>query len=530
MPETAEPLKQQNAVLMALLESRDKEIAVLKQQLEYLKDKLFGRSSERFEHPDLFKVEEAKKPEASPESTSGPEAAEGPRGEEPKAEKSRPIRKAKLPEDLPVEMGREVLPPEVLFNPDGYTRVGERHVDRLEREPGWFYILRTVYPIFTPNDDRQLPPLQAKAEPSLVPGSFWGPSLMAEVLVNKFDYAQPFERQRRFYLTRFGIDLPVSTMCDVQKNCAGQFDLLMRMMKKDALADDYLQIDETFHRYLDRTLDKGSANGYYWVVRRDNGDVLFIWKTGRDGKDIEEWLVEGGFQGVLQSDGYAVYQRIVARLRALGRRIDHAACLAHIRRKFKEALGHHPGIVQWMLKHIQRLYQIEADLKEHEAPDEARARIRQAQSAPILRLLQRAILHLRQRCPKILPKSSLGKALDYALGQWSGMRVYLEHGKVAIDNNDTERNIRPTAVGKKNHMFIGHPEAGERSAVMYTLITSVRNHGADPHAYLRDLIERLPLCKANDQAALRELLPTNWAAAFKTRRAQSEAARTTKAA
>lgn len=534
--ELIEQLKEQHALTKALLESRDEElrerdneIAILKQQLAYLKDKLFGRSSEKFDHPDLFTPEETKKPGASPENTSGPEATEEAK-EEAKPKKSRPIREAKLPDHLPVVMGAEVSPAEVLSNPDDYTRVGERHADRLEREPGWFYLRRTTYPIFTPKDGQHLPPLQAKAEPSLVPGSFWGSSLMAEVMVNKFDYSQPFERQSRFYRTRHGIDLAVSTMCDVQKNCAEQFGILTRMMEKDALAADYLQLDETFHRYLDRKLPKGSANGYYWVVRRDNGDVLFIWKTGRDGKDIEDWLVNGGFQGVLQSDGYPVYLRIVARLRTLGKKIDHAACMAHIRRKFKEALGQHAGIVKWMLKHITRLYEIEADLKEHRASHEARARIRKAQSAPILRLLKRAMLHLRQKCPKILPKSSLGKALDYALGQWAGVQAYLEHGKVAIDNNPVERDIRTTAVGKKNHMFIGHPEAGQRSAVMYTLIISARNHGADPYAYLKDLIERLPLCKANDQASLRALLPANWAAASKARQAREAVAPATTAA
>ena len=531
--ELIDQLMQQNALLKAMLESRDNEIAKLKQQIDWLKSKLFGRSSEKFDHPDLFAADETKKPEASPESTSGPEAAEEAKAE-PKTQKTRAIRATKLPENMPVVTRCEVLPPEVVFNPEAYTRVGERHVDKLAREPGWFYLLRTTYPIFAPNDGQHLPPVQATALPSLIPGSFWDSSLMAEVMANKFDLSLPFERQHRMYKTRDGIELPVSTMCDVQKNCAEQFGILMRMMEDDARADDYLHVDETFHCYLDRKLAKGSANGYYWVVRRDNGDVLFIWNTGRDGKDFEQWLVDGDFEGVLQSDGYAVYLRIVARLRALGLEIDHAACMAHIRRKFNEALGHHPGICNWMLKQIARLYDIERELKEHlkdhKAPAEVRARIRKAQSEPILRLLKRAMLHLRQKCPKILPKSSLGKALDYALGQWAGMQVYIGKGKVNIDNNPIERDIRLTAIGKKNHMFIGHPDAGGRSAVMYTLVASVRNHGGDPRAYLKDIIERLPLCTSSDTAALRELLPGPWVAAFKNCQKENQDPRTTKVA
>jgi len=530
MQEILEHLKQQNAGLTALLEAREREVLILTQQIEWLKRQLFGRSGDRFEHPELFALEGAKKPEASPENTSGPEAEAktnpqktNPQQAQPAQGKARPIRGQKLPENLPKFQGREFTPPEVLENPDDYVRVGSREVERLEREPGYFYLACDVYGSYKRKDAPHLPPIQAPAAPALVPGSFWGPSLMAEVLVNKFAYALPFERQHRMNLQRFGVELPVSTMCDVQKNCAEQFDILVRMMKRDALADGYLRMDETHHLYLDRTLEGGSSNGYYWVVRRENGDVIFIWKTGRDGKDIEDWLVDGDFEGVLQADGYAVYPRMVRRLVAKGRKVRLAACLAHIRRKFVDAQEQNPLVVGWIIKHIARLYAIEAELRENRAPPEMKARIRMLQSAPILRLLKRAILHLRQKCPKILPKSMLGKALEYALGQWEGMQVYLCHGQVAIDNNDTERDIRPTAVGKKNHLFIGHPEAGERSAVMYTLLVSARNHGADPYAYLRDLIARLPLCKANDKEALRALLPGPWAEANKKLREQKQA-------
>ena len=517
MQEIIEQLKQQNATTTALLEARDKEILVLKQQIDWLKSKLFGRSRDTFDHPELFPLEETKKPEAPPENTSGPEAKTN-----RKSGKPRSIRKQKIPENLPIYQGREFTPPEVLENPDSYVRVGERRVDRLERDPGYFYLRQDVFGIFKRKDAPHQPPIQAPVQ-DLVPGCFWGPSLISDILVNKFVYALPFDRQRRMFLHRFGVELPVSTMCDVQKNYAAQLDILVRLMKKDALTDDYLCMDETHHLYLDRNLAGGSANGYYWVVRRQNGDVIFIWKTGRDGKDIEDWLVNGNFEGVLQADAYAVYPRIVRRLLAKGCKVLLAACMAHIRRKFTDAQEQNPKIVAWILKHIRRLYEIEEELRENEAPPETRARIRMLQSAPILRLLKKAMLHLRQKCPKLLPKSSLGKALDYALGQWEGMQVYLSHGQVAIDNNATERDIRPTAVGKKNHLFIGHPEAGDRSAVIYTLLGSVRNHGGDPHAYLKDVLERLPLCKAHDEEALRALLPANWVAANKKQQEQSPA-------
>lgn len=526
--EIIDQLKQQNATLKALLEARDNEIARLKQQLAWLKNKVFGRSSQKFSHPDLFEVEESKKPEASPESTSGPEAAGEPK-EEAKPKKSRPIRKAKLPDTLPVVMGREVDPPEVLFNPEGYIRVGERVVDRVEKDPGYFYLLRDVYPIYSPKNAPQLPPIQAPALPSLVPGSFWGPGLISDILVNKFAYAMPYERQHRLNLSQFGVDLPVSTMCDVQKNVTEQLDILVRMLEDQALKDTYLSSDDTFHRYLDRRAPKGSMTGFFRVVRRTNGDVIFRWEEQGKGEEFENWLAKAAMK-VFQTDGHGRYPPMIKRLRALGKEIDHAGCLAHIRSKFVNAEKEHPWLVKWLLKQIGRLYEIERELGELNVSPKIRERVRQRRSAPILDLLKKAMLHLRQKSTKILPKSALGRALNYALSQWDRMQVYLRHGEVNIDNNPTERDIRQSAVGKKNYLFLGHPEAGKGAAVMYTLLGCACNHGLDPKAYLKDVIERLPLLKANDKAGLAALLPANWAAEFKKRQAEEQVPPATNAA
>ena len=122
--------------------------------------------------------------------------------------------------------------------------------------------------------------------------------------------------------------------------------------------------------------------------------------------------------------------------------------------------------------------------------------------------LSRKVFVFLNRNTRIRPKSGLGQALQYALGQWPAMQTFLEGGRV--DNNDTENDIRPSAVGKKNGLFVGSPEAGQRSAVMYTLLISARNHGVDPQAYLQDVIERLPVTRPDEPDAL---LPANWAAA-----------------
>jgi transposase len=114
-----------------------------------------------------------------------------------------------------------------------------------------------------------------------------------------------------------------------------------------------------------------------------------------------------------------------------------------------------------------------------------------AASRPIIERLHRVLLRLRGR-QSLLPRSGLGRAVEYALGQWPSLKVYLGDGLVEIDNNSCERKIRPTAVGKKNWLFVGEAEAGQRSAVIYTIIESCRAHGLDPYGYLREVLTRLP--------------------------------------
>jgi len=93
---------------------------------------------------------------------------------------------------------------------------------------------------------------------------------------------------------------------------------------------------------------------------------------------------------------------------------------------------------------------------------------------------------------RVLPRSLLGQAIDYALGRWETLTRYVADGRLEIDNNLCENSIRPTAVGKKNFLFVGHPDAGQRSAVIYSVLGSCRRHGINPAAYLQDIFERLP--------------------------------------
>jgi hypothetical protein len=160
----------------------------------------------------------------------------------------------------------------------------------------------------------------------------------------------------------------------------------------------------------------------------------------------------------------------------------------------------------WLLRQIQHLYHVEASLRAHCAGPKLRAAVRASHSRPIVARLEKVLLRLKAR-GRYLPQSGLAQAIDYALGQWPTLTVYLNDGRVEIDNNLVENAIRPTAIGKKNWLFIGDAEAGQRSAIIYTVIESCRRRSLDPYAYLREVLTRLPNM-TNRQ--IPEVIPAAW--------------------
>jgi transposase len=182
-------------------------------------------------------------------------------------------------------------------------------------------------------------------------------------------------------------------------------------------------------------------------------------------------------------------------------------CWAHVRRKFFEAKESAPRTAGWFLRLIQHLYRIEERLRRKNGSPKLRAVLRQQESRMIVERIGRACERL-QRGGRHLPQSPLGKALSYTLKQWAGLQVFLTDGRVEIDNNGVENAIRPTAVGKKNWLFIGADDAGERSAVLFTIIENCRRLGLNPYDYLKDVLTRLPTL-TNQQT--HTVTPAAWA-------------------
>jgi len=486
------------AELTSQLEAVLRENALLRQKIDLLVRRVFGSSSERLS-PDQLELLLAlsERPVAvAPVEKPAPQNASRPQKE----------RAPRLPEHLPVV--EEILDPEpVKAAPGEWRRIGEEVSEQLDYEPGRFLRRRLVRPKYVRRDDRDAAPVIAPLPARLQDRSLPSPGLLAHVLVAKYCDHLPLYRQEKIYARRHGVNLSRQTMARWVELAADWLQPIYREIKSGVLSGGYVQVDETPVDYLDPGRGK-TGQGYLWVCAAPHGDAVFHWETSRAAACLGN-VLPVDFSGTLQCDGYAAYPSFA---RQHPKPIQLAGCWAHVRRKFFDAREQSPKVTGWFLRQIQLLYQVEAALRENKSGPVLRSAIRASASRPVVERLHRALIRHKTRH---LPKSLLGQAINYALAQWSTLEVYLGDGRVEIDNNRVENAIRPTAVGKKNWLFVGEAGAGQRGAVLYTIVESCRRRGLDPYAYLKDVLTRLP-AMTNHQ--IPEVLPANWPNARQHRR------------
>ena len=288
------------------------------------------------------------------------------------------------------------------------------------------------------------------------------------------------------------------------EQCAPSLQPVYDAMVQELHASPYIQVDETPVKYLEPGSGKAQT-GYFWTFGRPGGDVIYRWDTSRGHEVICKTLGTGEgerYKGVVQCDGYSAYNAYSAK----NPEVTLSGCLAHVRRKFYEAGEEEPLRSNWIIGPIRQLYAIEERLRQSRAGPGLRKIRRETDAAPIMARIKKT-LDKFSLSGRHLPKSNFGKALTYALGQWSKLEVYLHDGHVEIDNNLAENAIRPSAVGKKNWLFVGAAGAGQKSAVIYTLTESCRRYGIEPSEYLKDVLERLP---TTTNWKVHRLMPANW--------------------
>ena len=457
------------------------ENALLRQKIDLLSRRVFGCSSEKLSAGQLQLLLELAGAEAEVkgETPLAPEPVVVP------LPRAKTERKPRLPEHLPVI--EEVIDPEpVKAQPEAWRCIGQEVTEQLDYEPARFLRRRLIRRTFVHRTDKDLAPVTAPLPPCLQERCLATPGLLAQVVVSKYADHLPLYRQEHIFKQRHGVELSRQTLAGWIELVADWLKPIYGHLRTEVFKAGYVQVDETPVRYLAPGNGK-TKQGYFWTANRPGGEVIYHWETSRAAACLSN-VLPVDFTGTVQCDGYAAYDAFA---RQRGGTITLADCWAHARRKYFEAKGTAPRTAGWFLRQIQHLYRIEARLREKHCSPKLRAVLRQQESRPIVERIGQACVRLKQGS-RHLPQSPLGKALSYTLNQWAGLQVFLTDGRVEIDNNGVENAIRPTAVGKKNWLFIGADDAGERSAVLFTISEHCRRLALNPYEYLRAVLTRLP--------------------------------------
>jgi len=369
--------------------------------------------------------------------------------------------------------------------------------------------------------------VQEPAPSRPIPRSMAGSSLLAYILVSKFDDHVPLYRLNEIF-ARMGADIPDTTMVDW---CGGAMKALSPLIEKieaDVMASSVLHADDTPIRVLDRSakkkeLGKAVKQGRIWTYVRDQRPwsdaappgVVYYFSPDRKGEHPRSHLAQSS--GILQADAYTGFRELYE-MRADGtQQFREAACWAHLRRDFHDVWTTSKSeIAREALDRIGTLYDIEREIAGQ--PAEVRLAARKIHSAETVFAFK---AWAEQQLTRIPGKSDLAKAFRYALNRWPSFTLFLEDGRVAIDSeedqetpqwgvsltNPAERAMRPIGVGRKNWLFAGSDTGGETLARAMTLIESAKMNGLDPQAYLANVLDRIHDHKIN---RLDELLPWNW--------------------
>lgn len=492
---SAEEVYAENLALKAQMAGMEQQAAFLKAQIAWLQQKLFGGGqSERMDRSQLLlKLGELEKLAAAVDKS-----------QTITYERTQAREKRALPAEtfakLPVNETVVIEPAEVKANPEGFEKIGEERTFEVDVTAPKLFKREIVRPKYRAKADPAQPPVLAPAPARPVSGGYASAGLLAWVVLSKYVDHLPLYRLEQMS-SRWGATLPRQSMADWIRIASQWLEPIYRQMHRSLLAGGYVQADETPVKCNDPDEKRGgTTQGYMWVLSSPGGDVVFDWRLTRRHGELTSLLTED-YRGILQSDGYEAYANYVQGRPA----VTWVACWAHARRKFFDAQSENPKACRVALCLIGRLYRWEKTWDARGIEPSARAGLRQVHFARTLTWLRKLAMDLRDRC---LPKSGLGKACHYLLGHWEPLTAHLKHGQTKLDNNLIENAIRPSAIGKKNWLFIGHPDAGQRSAIIYSIVVSCQRHGKDPLAYLRNVLTRLPTMTNQDD--LTPLLPINW--------------------
>ena len=485
--------------------SRDELIArvvELQAQLKWFRNQIFGRKSERRLAGDskyiqltLGSLLEEETPPAPTETVKEYQRRVKP---EKLSESSEDESGLRFSSDVPVKT-IPLKPEEVADLKEGedYEVIGEKVTHRLAQRPASYVVLKYVRPVVKLKSAEVVSP---PAPEGVFERSFADVSLVAGILVDKFQYHLPLYRQHQ-RLAAGGITISRQTLTNFVARAADLLAPVYYAQLSSILQSKVLAMDETPIKAGQSS--KGKLHqGFFWPLYGDKDEVAFPYGATRALTQAKEIL--GEFAGTLVTDGYGVYSRYTSKVTG----VSHATCWAHTRRKFIEAENSEPRRCQKALEYIRVLYEIEESVREGESAEILRARRERSLSVveEFFEWLNTEFADLT-----ILPSSPFSKAASYAIERRASLSVYLSDPDVPIDTNHLERALRPIPMGRKNWLFCWTEVGAEYVGKIQSLLVTCRLHGINPFTYFVDVLQRISITKAADVA---DLTPIRWKELF----------------
>jgi len=553
LPNDLDAVKRMAMEFAAALEDTDKKlkesgaaITLLEARINQLLHWRYGRKAEIFDSKqawldfpglldDIAKEEEVPSVEADAQTPSAPVKRKG-HGRRPIPAD---LERVRVEHDVPLEQrpcpccGEE------------RCRIGEDTSEMIEYAPALLFVkqhVRFTYACKGCQGNVIAPPVPDKP----IAKGLAGPGLLAHIIVSKYDDHLPLYRLEEIF-HRSGVMLPRSTMCGWVEECAKLLTSLYDLMKSEVLKSRVIHTDDTSvpvqtalrekaRRERDASLDieggspggherRKATTGYIWTYLGDEQHpyIVYDFTMGRAGSGPKDFL--GSYKGYLQADALSVYDQLFAPEASDGKppprsNMLEVGCWAHARRHIFEAQDTDKRNAVELLARIKELYGVEREAKERRPtfPDTAAwhkhlAEQRDKRARPILTALFDRLEAMRGppqsgEAP-VLPKSPLGKAIEYALSNRVALSRYLDDPILAIDNNASERALRHVVIGRKNWLFAGSERGGTWAAILYSMVESAKRCGTNPFFYLKDVFDRLSQARISQ---LPDFLPDRWLA------------------
>lgn len=503
LPETAAELKVYCQELQLQNTELTAKLKWYEEQFRLSQQKRFGASSERTPPEQLLLFNEA---EAEADPTMAEPTVETITYERRKAHRKRAV----LLENLPVETIEYHLPEEERVCPccGGQLHAMSTEVrQELAVIPAEVKVLRHVRHVYScrqcEREATETPIVTAPMPNPAAPGSLASASALAYVMTQKYVDAMPLYRLEQQF-ARLGVLLQRQTLANWMIQASETWlQPLYERLHTHLLVQPVLHADETTLQVLREPDRRAETPSFLWLYRTGRVGppiVLYEYQQTRGGEHPRRFLT--GYKGYLQVDGYPGYHKVPD--------VVLVGCWAHARRKFDEALKVLPAEKRTSevaafqgLSFCNRLFAIEREIKD--ATNEERLRVRMEKSRPVV---DSFLAWLRVQRPRVSPKTALGKAIEYCLNQWDKLVVFLQDGRLELDNNRSERSIKPFVIGRKNWLFSNTPRGAKTSATIYSIIETAKENGLNPFAYLKWLFEEMPqLVDLKDPEALDRLMP-----------------------